>query len=84
MLLARATVFFLLASTIVLVHARRLRRKITRMRPALRPPGRRVVLLSGTFYNENWFRSHISPLSASRAIERILVVTDEALFEVPK
>jgi glycosyltransferase involved in cell wall biosynthesis len=83
-LLARATVFFVLAGTALIVHAGRLPRKIARVLPRLRPPGKRVVLLSGTFYNENWFRSHIFPLSASRAIERILVVTDQALFDVPK
>lgn len=83
-MLAHAAVFFVLACTALIVHAGRLPRKIARIRPRRRPPGKRVVLLSGTFYNENWFRSHILPLSGSRAIERILVVTDEVLFEVPK
>ncbi len=44
----------------------------------------RSMLLAGSFYNEGWFRSHITPLSLSTALERIVVVSDQPLFESPK
>ena len=49
-----------------------------------RPFGRKHLLLTGTFYNEGWLRSHILPLAASEALDRIYVVSDHPLFEVDK
>jgi glycosyltransferase involved in cell wall biosynthesis len=47
------------------------------------PRGTRI-LVAGTFYNAGWFRSHVLPLSLSRQVEAIWVVSDSALEEVPK
>lgn len=44
----------------------------------------RCLLLTGTFYNPGWFRAHIMPLSCCRALDRIIVVCDEPLFDVDK
>ena len=42
-------------------------------RPA--PDGGAVILLTGTFYSDNWIRSHVYPLSLSRRCRRIVVVS---------
>jgi glycosyltransferase involved in cell wall biosynthesis len=50
-----------------------------------RPSARGVrVLVTGTFYNPGWFRSHILPLSLCRDVKEIWVVSDSALEAVSK
>ena len=44
----------------------------------------RHLLIAGTFYNVGWYRSHILPLSACTALDRIIVVSEEPLFPVDK
>jgi glycosyltransferase involved in cell wall biosynthesis len=52
-----------------------------RVARALGPATRRVpesgaeILLTGTFYSDNWIRSHVYPLSLSRRCRRILIVS---------
>ncbi len=41
------------------------------------------ILITGSFYNEAWFDSHVTPLLAADSIEEVLVVTDRALRERP-
>ena len=41
------------------------------------------VLLTGTFYSENWILSHIKPLVLSRECARVIVVTDFPLPTLP-
>lgn len=74
-LLARGAVTLILIATLALAAlGRTLRRPRTPARGA--PP---TLLLTGTFYNPGWFRSHILPLSACSALGRIVVVCDEPL-----
>jgi len=48
-----------------------------RLRPVRSSSARcRRLILTGTFYHERWFRSHLTPLSRS-GIEEIIVVCDE-------
>src|SRR5262245_21408294 len=52
---------------------------------ATRPSARGIrILVTGTFYNLGWFRSHILPLSLCREVEAIWVVSDSALEAVTK
>lgn len=81
---AHIAVFAILAFTSVIVHLARPVRRIFRLRSPRREAGKIRLLLTGTFHNENWFRSHILPLSATKALERIYVVTDRPLFAVDK
>lgn len=46
--------------------------------------GPRHVVMVGTFYNAGWFRSHVTPLSVCESIDRITVICDEPLFDMPK
>jgi glycosyltransferase involved in cell wall biosynthesis len=39
----------------------------------------RRVLVTGTFYNVGWYRSHLPPLSACPVLKRVIVVTDADL-----
>ncbi len=43
-------------------------------RRAWKPTGR--IMVTGTFYNPNWYLSHVAPLSRS-GVEEVIVVTDE-------
>ncbi len=56
------------------------------MRPGRtrRQPGRLQLLLTGTFYNENWIRAHLIPLARADAIGEIDLVVDKVWFDVPK
>jgi len=81
---AHVAVFIILATTAGIAHASRLVRQILRVRHRHRSVGNLHLLLTGTFYNENWFRSHILPLSSASALAKIHVVTDEPLFRVEK
>lgn len=71
----------LLVRTFMLAHA-----GVTRLFRALGPRPRTpgddgwVVLLTGTFYSDNWINAHIRPLSASR---RSAVVHIVATYPVP-
>ena len=47
-------------------------------------PGECEVLLTGTFYADNWVRSHVLPLAASRACARVRVVSSTPLLPMPK
>lgn len=55
--------------------------------PLLRPLARRRrggragqrLLLTGTFYNVGWFRSHVTPLARCRGLGEVIVVSDQAL-----
>ncbi len=49
-----------------------------------RQTGELRILLIGTFYNANWLRSHVFPLTGSTAVGRVYVVTDKPLFGAPK
>ncbi len=74
-LLARGAVTLILLATLALAALGRALRR-TRTPPPGTPP---TLLLTGTFYNPGWFRSHILPLSACQALGRIVVVCDEPL-----
>jgi glycosyltransferase involved in cell wall biosynthesis len=76
------TVLAILAFVAVAAHTARLFRRIIGLQHRPRPFGEKYLLLTGTFYNEGWFRSHILPLAASEGLGRIFVVTDEPLFDV--
>jgi len=39
----------------------------------------RRILITGSFYNDAWFDSHVTPLLAADNIDEVLVVTDRAL-----
>lgn len=82
--LAFAAVLAILAGTAATVWTGQLLRRVLLPPVKLRAPGRLRVLMTGTFYNANWFRSHILPLSDARTVERIYVVTDRPVFDVPK
>jgi glycosyltransferase involved in cell wall biosynthesis len=81
---AHVAVFLIYASTAAVVRLGRWLRRVSGSRPHERPCGRMRLLMSGTFYNENWFRSHIFPLTQARAFETVYVITDEPLFETEK
>ncbi|MGE0480117.1 MAG: glycosyltransferase [Phycisphaerae bacterium] len=77
---ARFAVFVLLATTAfgaVLLGA--IGRGAGRSR---RRPGALRMLVAGTFYNVNWFRAHVYPLSQTRVLKTTYVVTDAPLFPV--
>lgn len=79
---ARAAVFLLLATTalasILLGALGRGAGRSRRRRGAMR------MLVSGTFYNVNWFRAHVFPLSQTRVLAMTYVVTDKPLFPVAR
>lgn len=79
----RAFVMCLYAGLVLMVGSlRALRRGL-----GLGTPSResdRKLLLTGTFYNVGWFRSHILPFSLCRSFDEVIVVTDEELFPVEK
>jgi glycosyltransferase involved in cell wall biosynthesis len=81
---AHAAVCLIYASTAAVVHLGRWLNRVSGSRPRRRPFGQMRLLMSGTFYNENWFRSHIFPLTQARAFETVYVITDEPLFETEK
>jgi glycosyltransferase involved in cell wall biosynthesis len=82
--LAHVAVAVLLTCTALFVHVARLFRRLFHRDRRRRDVGCLRVLVVGTFYNENWFRSHIMPLSAARGLARIDVITDRPLFDVDK
>lgn len=82
--LAHVFLFLILICTVLLVHIARFTRRMLGMHKRCRAPGQLRLLLTGTFYNENWFRSHILPLAATESLQRIYVVTDRPLFAVDK
>lgn len=84
MVFAHVAVFAIYLSTAIAVHGAEILRTIFRRKTQTRAFGELRVLLVGTFYNENWFRSHILPLSACQSVRHIHVVTDSPLFEVGK
>ena len=43
----------------------------------------RRILITGSFYNDAWFDSHVAPLLAADSIDEVLVVTDRTLRERP-
>ena len=49
--------------------------------PRWQPTGR--ILVVGTFYNPNWFLSHVRPLAQS-GLEEIIVVTDEPQGDIER
>jgi glycosyltransferase involved in cell wall biosynthesis len=42
------------------------------------------ILLTGTFYADNWVAAHVAPLAASRHCRRLRVVTTSRLPDMPK
>lgn len=82
--LAYTAVSTILLSTAAVVHVSRALRKIVGLRSRQRPPGSIQVLVSGTFYNENWYTSHIQPLKQAATISVIHVVTERPLYELDK
>ena len=54
-----------------------------RPRP-LRPGEKAVVLLTGTFYSENWIAAHLRPLAASRRCRKVYVVSTYPIPATPK
>ena len=79
--LARGATLALYVATLLVAA---LLRERSGSRSHLRRPGKMRLLLTGTFYNENWFRAHILPLTRSAALRRIWVVADQPLFPVDK
>ena len=53
-----------------------------RKRPA--HPQSNTVLLTGTFYSENWILNHLNPLAASAPCDRIWLVTTFAIPAIEK
>ncbi len=43
----------------------------------------RRILITGSFYNDAWFDSHVAPLLAADSVDEVLVVTDRSLRERP-
>ncbi len=74
---------WLLIQTILAVH-----RAATAWRRAPRaglvPTEGADVLLTGTFYSENWIGAHIGPLARSRHCRRVLLVTTTSAAEFDK
>ena len=81
---ARVAVLLLLLAVTAAVHAARAMRRLVGAQRAAGGASPKRLLIAGTFYNAGWFRAHIRPLAECRAIERIVVVCDEPLFEVHK
>ncbi len=81
---AHVAVFVILTCAASAVRTALLVRRMIGTRSTRRESGRLELLLTGTFYNENWFRAHILPLSAAAALARIYVVTDRPLLAVDK
>jgi L-malate glycosyltransferase len=42
------------------------------------------ILVTGTFYSDNWIRSHLLPLAASQACRRLTIVTVHPMGAIPK
>lgn len=83
-ILAHVAVFLILFATAVIARLGRAVRSVLGLRVS-RPPAESVrILLTGTFYNENWYRSHIRPLVGADRVSEILVVTEHPLFELSK
>lgn len=53
-------------------------------RSAPKAYGEMELLVTGTFYNEGWLRSHLIPLSKTKAIKKIFVVTDQPMVAAEK
>ena len=81
---AQVAVFLIFAGALAVVHIARVVRRAIGLRSVRRPAGEQQVLLTGTFYNEGWIRSHLVPLAAATSIERIYLVVDEPWFAVDK
>ncbi len=81
---AHIIVVAMFAAVIVGVRLADGARWLLRRRPPAADPGGVRLMLTGTFYNGGWFRSHILPLSSSSTIAEIIVVCDRPLFDVPK
>ncbi|MCG3128942.1 MAG: Glycosyltransferase Gtf1 [Phycisphaerae bacterium] len=91
-LVARGLVFLILALTILVGDALAALRKRQPPRrcgagrdrhpTATNPPLH--LMLTGTFNNPNWFRSHILPLAAADSIGQISVVCDRPLMPLDK
>ncbi len=77
---ARAAVLMILLGTSLLVAAAGAVRRVVGGGRA----NERIILMTGTFYNVGWFRSHIHPLARCAAFDKVIVVCDEPLFAVPK
>ncbi len=82
--LAFCVVFVLFASTAFVVASFRLLHFVTFARFKPRRFGQVRLLLAGTFYNENWFRSHVLPLTRTEGISDVYVVTDQPLSKTDK
>jgi L-malate glycosyltransferase len=52
--------------------------------PRVWAPGECEVLLTGTFYADNWVRSHVLPLAAARACARVRIVSSTPLLPMPR
>jgi glycosyltransferase involved in cell wall biosynthesis len=74
-LLARIVIFVIVSGAIVSTHLLRAVRRVFGGR-VNRHAGELRVLVSCTFNNDNWFRSHVLPLSRCDAIERVYLVCD--------
>jgi len=81
---AQVSVSLIFAGALAVVHTVRAVRRAVGLRSVHRPAGKQHVLLTGTFYNEGWIRSHLVPLAAATSIERIYLVVDEPWFDVDK
>ena len=82
--LAHAALAGILLMTAGMVHLARAWHRFAGRRREPRPFGQTRVLLVGSFYNENWFRSHALPLSKATGIGRVYVVTDKPFFAMKK
>lgn len=57
---------------------------VRRRRPAVRDERPKTVLLTGTFYSENWIMNHLRPLAGSKNCERIWIVCAYPIPPTPK
>lgn len=46
--------------------------------------GRRVIVLTGTFYSDNWISSHLTPLAGSRNVRKVYMVASRPVPAIPK
>lgn len=49
-----------------------------------RPSGSLRLLMTGTFHNEGWLRSHLEPIVKTSSIEKIYLVADKPWYTIDK
>jgi len=81
---ARCAVFAIYISVIITVLLARIVRSACTINTSSCRRKRSRLLVCGTFYNPGWFRSHVAPLSACRSLDKVLVICDEPVCDMPR